>query len=208
MEIWKDIEDYERLYQVSNLGNVKSKKRNKLLKPYTTSNDYLVVKLSHNNKQINYFVHRLVAKAFIPNPENKPQVNHKDENIQNNNANNLEWCTHSYNQNYGKRNKRVQEKLGIKINQYDLKGNYIKTFNSITEAQKKCNTTHINECLSGKLKQTGGYIWKYAEILKGDKETPDLFEDVNTITKTPPVPKNMDTSHLQAFLEELEGDKE
>ena len=170
MEIWKDIEDYEWLYQVSNLGNIKSKKRNKLLKPYTTSNDYLVVKLSHNNKQINYFVHRLVAKAFIPNPENKPQVNHKDENIQNNNANNLQWCTHSYNQNYGKRNKRVQEKLGIKINQYDLKGNYIKTFNSITEAQKKCNTTHINECLSGKLKQTGGYIWRYANKNNKRKE--------------------------------------
>ena len=174
-EIWKVIEEAPN-YQVSNYGRVRNtKKKGKLIIGIFDKDGYPRVMLGTKDeegkaKKITRYRHRLVAKAFIPNPENKPQVNHKDENIQNNNANNLEWCTHSYNKNYGKRNKKVQEKLGIKINQYDLKGNYIKTFNSITEAQKKCNTTHINECLSGKLKQTGGYIWKYAEILKGGKE--------------------------------------
>lgn len=162
-EIWRDVEDYEWLYQVSNLGNVRSKKRNKNLKPFTTSNNYLKVKLSCNNKQIDYFVHRLVAKAFIPNPNNLSQVNHIDENIQNNNINNLEWCTHSYNQNFGNRNKKVQNALGVKINQYDLNGNFIKTFNSINEAQKECHTGHINKCLSGKYKKAGNYIWKYED---------------------------------------------
>ena len=161
-EIWLTIKHNDN-YENSNLGNVRSKKRNINLKPFTTSNNYLKVKLSKNNKQIDYFVHRLVAQAFIPNPNNYPEVNHKDENMQNNKVNNLEWCNHSYNQNYGNRNKKVQEKLGIKINQYDLKGKYIKTFNSITEAQKECKTSHINKCLSGEFRQTGGYIWKYAD---------------------------------------------
>lgn len=161
LEIWKDIKGYETLYQVSNLGNVKNKKRNKNLKPFTTSNDYLKVKLSCKNKQIDYFVHRLVAIAFIPNLEGKPQVNHIDENIQNNTVSNLEWCTHSYNQNFGNRNKKVQNALGIKIKQYDLNGNFIKIFNSINEAQRECHTTHIIECLNGKIKKAGNYIWKY-----------------------------------------------
>ena len=159
--IWKEIKDYEGLYQVSNLGEVRSKK--KILKPFTTSNDYLKVKLSKNNKAKDYFIHRLVAEAFVSNPNKLPQVNHIDENVQNNKSDNLEWCNHSYNQNYGTRNKKVQRKLGTKINQYDLNGNFIKSFNSIKEAQRECRIRHIEDCIKGKFKQMGGYVWKRAE---------------------------------------------
>ena len=106
-EIWKDIKDYPN-YQVSNLGNVKNIKTNKILKPFNTSNEYLKVALSKNGISKQFFIHRIVAKAFIPNPNNLPEVNHiKEFEKTNNKVDNLEWCNHSYNQNYGTRNKRV-----------------------------------------------------------------------------------------------------
>ena len=100
-EMWKDIEDYEGLYQVSNLGNVKNIKTNKILKPEETPKGYLRIRLSKNHICKNYKIHRLVGKAFIPNPDNLPQINHKDENKHNNTINNLEWCDNWYNNHYG-----------------------------------------------------------------------------------------------------------
>ena len=107
-EIWKDIEGFEGKYQVSNLGNVKSlnynnTKKEGLLKPTQISKKkkYLTVTLSKNQQKKNYYVHILVAKAFIPNLEKLPEVNHKDENPQNNAVSNLEWCDRLYNINYG-----------------------------------------------------------------------------------------------------------
>lgn len=120
-EIWKDIKHYEGLYQVSNLGNVKTldkyvnsgiknnnkvKRKGKLLKQYN-KRGYLQVTLTHNNKRKYVGVHRLVAQAFIPNPNNLPQVNHKDEDPLNNHVENLEWCTAKYNCNYGNRNSKI-----------------------------------------------------------------------------------------------------
>lgn len=112
-EIWKDISGYEGLYQVSNLGNIKSFNygghgKIKLLK-LENFKGYKRVVLSKNGKTKRYFVHRLVAMTFIPNPDDLPIVNHKDENKTNNNVNNLEWCTHEYNVNYGTRNERTSE---------------------------------------------------------------------------------------------------
>lgn len=167
IEIWKDIIDYPN-YQVSNLGNVKSIKTNKILKPFSPVGEYLKVSLSKNGKAKQFFIHRLVATAFIPNPNNLPEVNHiKEFEKTNNKVENLEWCDHSYNQNYGTRNKRVSEKMSRikckKVNQYDLEGNYIKTWNSIKEAEKEVGSNHISQCTKGRFKQTKGYIWRYAE---------------------------------------------
>lgn len=115
-EVWKDIEGYEGLYQVSNTGEVKSLNYQgsgeiKLLKQYTDKRGYKRIELSKNGKGKTYLVHRLVALVFIPNPDDSPMVNHKDENPSNNNVNNLEWCTHEYNMNYGTRNERISKSL-------------------------------------------------------------------------------------------------
>lgn len=126
-EIWKDIKGYEKLYQVSNLGRIRSLDRiilqyngyddgerlykGKILKPCIKPNGYSQVGLWKDKKVKWFIIHRLVAETFIPNPENKPQVNHKDENKQNNNIKNLEWCSCSYNINYGTRNDKVRFKL-------------------------------------------------------------------------------------------------
>lgn len=100
-EIWKDVKDYEGLYQVSNLGRVYTFKRNKLMTPVKCRKGYLRIKLRVNNCAKSVAVHRLVAQAFIPNPENKPQVNHIDEDKTNNVVSNLEWVTNKENCNHG-----------------------------------------------------------------------------------------------------------
>ena len=117
MEIWKDIKNYEGIYQINNFGKIKSAYKkgnncnNKILKVSYTYNGYERVGLSKNNKTKKYLVHRLVAETFIPNPNNYPCINHKDENKQNNNINNLEWCTRSYNINYGNRNNNLNKEI-------------------------------------------------------------------------------------------------
>lgn len=112
MEIWRDIKDYEGLYQVSNLGRVKSLKygKEKILKGYKYRGGYLRVDLYKERKVKHFPIHRLVASAFINNPNNLPQVNHKDEDKTNNCAENLEYCDSSYNTNFGTRNERIAEK--------------------------------------------------------------------------------------------------
>ena len=115
-EMWKDIEGYEGLYQVSNTGqakslNYKGSGEAKLLKQSTNKQGYKRITLCKNGKTKRYSVHRLVALAFIPNPDNLPIINHKDENPSNNNVNNLEWCTYKYNINYGTARKRAGEKM-------------------------------------------------------------------------------------------------
>lgn len=110
-EIWRDINNYEGLYQVSNygrikrLGNAKNMKE-KILRPIKHSRGYLRIGLHKNGFQKDYFIHRLVAQAFIINSINLPEVNHRDENKHNNKVCNLEWCSSKYNANYGTRNDR------------------------------------------------------------------------------------------------------
>ena len=118
-EIWKDIKGYEDLYQISNYGEVKSlekkagfsTRKEKILKQHLDKDGYVKVYLCKNNKVKFLSVHRLIAEAFIPNPNNFPQINHKDENKQNNKIENLEWCTCKYNINYGTRTKRQKETI-------------------------------------------------------------------------------------------------
>lgn len=106
-EIWKDIPNYENLYQISNRGRVKSlhnrHKNKKYLKPCPTSKGYMSVSLCKNHTQKSFHIHRLVAENFIPNPNNYPCINHIDENKENNDISNLEWCTYQYNNTYGHR---------------------------------------------------------------------------------------------------------
>ena len=121
MEEWKEIPGYEGLYEVSNMGNVRNVRRNTLLRLTKTNNGYIRVGLSKNGIQTGFKVHRLVAQACLPNPDNLPQVNHKDEDKTNNNVDNLEWCDQAYNNLYGTRLERL---INTKIkNGYVNEGN-------------------------------------------------------------------------------------
>ena len=164
-EEWRDIEGYEGLYQVSNLGRVRSlncrghKGCMGILTPRLDGKGYEMVALYKEGKARNIKVHRLVAQAFIPNPNNYPQVNHKDENKTNNDVKNLEWCTNEYNHNYGTRNERVGKSLSKKV----ICITTGEIFNSMREACRKYNISvgSMTECCQGKRKTVGGYKWEY-----------------------------------------------
>lgn len=172
-ENWRDIEGYVGLYKVSNLGNVMSfkGKKPKLLKPFNNGKGYLQVCLRNNNKSKNFQIHRLVAQAFLQNPNNCPVINHKDENPLNNNVNNLEFCTQKYNLNYGTRNERVSKALTNRkdlsktILQFDKNGNFINEYPSVREAERKTGIYNENICsvCKGRYKSAGGYVWKFAD---------------------------------------------
>lgn len=117
-ELWKDIGGYEGLYQVSNLGRIWSYKTNKILKGSIDSHGYRQVDFRKDGKRKTILLHRLVAKAFILNPDNLPQVNHKDENPLNNHVNNLEWCTQEYNLSYGTISERKSKKMSGENNPF------------------------------------------------------------------------------------------
>lgn len=176
MEVWKDIKGYEGYYQISNLGNVKScnrqiKRLNHLknlkekLKKSTLDKGtgYYCVVLSKNNKRNKCYIHRLVAEAFIPNPDNLPFVNHKDETRTNNRIENLEWCTPLYNNTYGTLLKRLKNLKGKIIYQYDLEGHFIKKWESSMEISRtlKLSQSNIIKCCKGKRNKVGGFIWRY-----------------------------------------------
>ena len=181
IEIWKDYKDYEGLYQASNLGRLRSLDRwvksksgsvrfckGRILKPCTTKDGYLLVNLCKNGKIKSFLVHRLVAEVFIDNPDNLPQVNHKDENKLNNNAENLEWCSSSYNINFGTRNEKVAEKNTNgkqckPILQYTLDGKFVREWKSAKQAEREggFNQSHITHCCIGERKKHHNFIWKY-----------------------------------------------
>ena len=160
MEMWKDIKGYEGLYEVSNLGRVKSKR--KILKPI--DGEYLKVGLSKNGVQKTIAIHRLVAQCFVENKNNYSFVNHKDENKHNNSMENLEWCTNIYNVNYGKRNEKVSKSQSkYKIIQKDKNNKIIRKYDNIWDLRKSTNyeTTNIRKCCKGQYKYAYGYIWEY-----------------------------------------------
>lgn len=163
-EIWKDIEGYENKYQVSSLGRVKSLKRNLIMKETNHHCGYLKVELYKDGIGKKIFVHRLVAKAFISNPNNLPEVNHIDENKKNNNVNNLEWCNSKYNSNYGTRLFRKAESKKKKVLQYSLDVKLIKEWKSATDIQKETGFEKgsIGRCCRNQQYQAYGYIWRYA----------------------------------------------
>lgn len=174
-EIWKDIPDYEGLYQASNLGNIKRicrkfvdkigriRQINEVIcKPSIDTSGYMQIVLTKNKKRKSYKIHKLIAMTFIPNPDGFPQVNHKDENKLNNKIDNLEWCTLEYNCNYGTRNYRCTLHCKHKVKQLS-QGTIIKKYNSLKDASMKTGIKYqnISSCCRKQQKTAGGYTWEY-----------------------------------------------
>ena len=167
MEEWRDIEGYEGLYQVSNYGRVKSLKHldELVLKPSKKRNGYLGVVLCENGNTHSFGVHRLVAEVFIPNPQNLPQVNHKDEDKTNNRVENLEWCSSKYNVNYGNRNTICAEIFSKKVYQYTLDNELVKIWQSTQECGRNgFLQSCVSSCCQGKQKTHKGFKWSYVPL--------------------------------------------
>ena len=193
-EIWKPIPGYEGLYEVSNQGRVKRleytrvdkigreyhNKERILKSSLDSAGGYLKVYLFDNESRMKSIkVHRLVAKAFIPNPENKTQVNHKDEVKTNNCVENLEWVTLKENMNYGTRNERISKatckRLSKPVAQYTKTGELIEVYPSASEAGRQLGFSqgNISTAARGEQKTSYGYIWKYIE----DDNQLNMLED-------------------------------
>ena len=158
-EILKDVVGYEGLYVVSNQGNIYSLNYNRTgkvvkLSPRINRWGYLQVCIYKNGEVKQCLIHRLVAEAFIPNPLGLPQVNHIDEDKTNNQAENLEWCTCQYNNEYSQ---------AKQVEQYDLNGNLIATWKSVMEIQRQLGffKSNISNCCLGKRQTAYGFIWRY-----------------------------------------------
>lgn len=167
MEVWKDIPGYEGKYQVSNLGNVKSlswhkKNEARQLKQKHDRRGYPMCFLFKEGHRRTFSVHRLVALAFIPNPDNKPQVNHINGVKTDNRVENLEWCTNMENQLHAV---KTDLKSTVKIIQYDKNGNFIKEWPSMTKAADAMGVTKesLFACCNGISKTSKNFIWRYKE---------------------------------------------
>lgn len=167
-EIWKDVDGYFGFYQISNFGRLKSlyKKEEIIIKPHIYKNGYCRVRLWDREKRKfkDTYIHRLVANAFLENPKNLPEINHKDENKQNNNINNLEWCDRKYNCNYGNIKEKLANNKEKKVAQYTMSGEYIATYKSIKQVHRLYgyDCSAIARCCKGKQTKGYGYIWKFA----------------------------------------------
>lgn len=181
IELWKPIEGYEGLYEVSNFGRIKAldrthiQKGNKgcvyshvykgrIMKPILSKGDkYYSIALYKKGKMTKYNIHKIVAKAFIPNPDNLPQINHKDENKANNRADNLEWCTALYNLTFGSRLDRIADKKAKKVALLNEDGKPVAIFSNISKIEREYGICHSNivAVCKGKRKRAGGYRWAY-----------------------------------------------
>lgn len=157
----RDVVGWEGIYQVTSCGKIWSCRHNKFLKPAGGKGNYQMVYLTNGDRKVNDYVHRIVAKAYLPNPNNLPLVNHKDEHKDNNNVNNLEWCSQEYNVNYsiGKRNNCGKWR---KVYCPELN----KTFPTLASAAKEVGVTigAIWHAVHGNCKTVKGYHFEYADI--------------------------------------------
>lgn len=173
-EEWRDIKGYEGYYQVSNCGRVRSLPRIVIGKDgrffhvkggiqskNNNGHGYDTVYLRKDSQAKRFYVHRLVAEAFLPNPHNLEEVNHKNEIRNDNRLENLEWISVRDNRLYGERMRRIREPQSIPVKQYDAEGNYIQSFCSIKEASRQTgiSDTSIGNCVNGYLMTAGGFIW-------------------------------------------------
>lgn len=186
MEVWRDIKGYEGCYQVSNQGKVISlnyslRGYSELLTPKVNNKGYAWVELRKDGERKPLLIHRLVAQAFLDNPNNYPLINHKDENKLNNNVENLEWCTHSYNVKYSwelhpekhRRNGGIRHrkngayKKSKRVRQIDaLSGEIIREYDYLADAKRVLNIKNeygIRECCYGKRNTAYGYKWEFCE---------------------------------------------
>lgn len=168
MELWKDIDGYEGKYEISNFGRVRSVNfgnsgMSKIMKPEVTPKGYLTIGLSKNGKKRGYRISRLVATAFVPNPNAFSEVNHKDENKTNNYADNLEWCDRAYNNNYGTRTSRAAKSHMKPVLQYSKEGKLLARWEGAKEAENVLGISdgHIWLCCNRKRNTAGGYVWRY-----------------------------------------------
>ena len=175
-EIWKPVVGYEGFYEVSNIGRVRSlsrivecndgrkrKIKDRTLKCSRNSGGYSGVTLHKDGCTKFVNIHRIVAEAFVPNPLEKEEVNHKDENPSNNHASNLEWVTHKENLNYGTRNERIAKANSKPVAQYTKDGAFIKALASAAEVKRQLGFNHSNiiQVAKGNRKTACGFIWKY-----------------------------------------------
>ena len=178
MEEWKDIEGYEGIYQVSNYGNIRrvdsivkydNEKEvhynSKLLKPIKQGNGYYYINLNYKGIGKTFRVHRLVAKAFIQNPDNLPIINHKNEDKADNRVENLEWCTYKYNSNYGtlpRKRDEISKNISKTVLQLTPNGSIVKKWDSTMECGRNgYSQSHIVQCCNGKRKTHKGFKWMY-----------------------------------------------
>ena len=177
-EVWRDVKGYEGLYQVSDQGHVKSLERTFIdkigreryvkeciLKPVIDRYGYLLVSLYAGGKQKMLRVHRLVCEAFHENHDDKPYVNHINENKADNRALNLEWCTAKENCNHGTRNERSAKKRSKQVGQYTPNGELVKVWQSNMEAERQAgfSNSHVSQVANGKRKTAYGFIWEYVD---------------------------------------------
>lgn len=203
-EIWKPVKGYEGFYEISTFGNIRSLDRiiinskgvkrmvkSSIPKSRKSNRGYLRIQLHKNGTSKEFSIHRLVAEAFIPNPNNLPCVNHKDENPLNNHVDNLEWCTYKYNSNYGTSRERLSKskRKNRPVLQLDLHGNVIKEFPTLIEVRDDgFLPSNVGDCCRGIGLSYKGFLW----VFKKDKENiPNIVKRNITTPKAIKPPKSV-----------------
>lgn len=161
---WREVKEYSN-YEVNQLGEIRHKKRQKILKPRSNNGGYQYVNFKINGKNTNFAVHRIVANAFIPNPNGYTEVNHKDYNKKNNCVDNLEWVSSSQNKQHSYLKQENKKSRGKAVNQYTKEGIFLKTFDSVSDAAKElgCCVAAISNCCLGRTKTSQGFRWSFVE---------------------------------------------
>ena len=161
---WRTVIEYDK-YEVNQFGEIRHKKRKQILKPRPNHGGYEYVSFRINGENKNFAIHRIVANAFIPNPNGYMEVNHKDYNKSNNCVDNLEWVTSSSNKNHAYKKIENHITRGKKVEQYTKAGEYVKTYDTVSDAAKAmgCCVSAISNCCLGRAKTSMGFQWRFSE---------------------------------------------